>query len=204
MRLMAFYVCTLVHATIALIGLGIVSLAYAQSSSSVGVLQSPSLEIAPVAETNALRNDGLAAKKINEVRWNKQTDPLVNELLERTRLDLLRRNFTDAQIFEIQARLTRDLRQQGFLIGQIVISAKDRLVFEKTGELYFTIFLGNIGQIVVKNTSAVNTAWVEVVADNTLCPDGVGNNCVVTKKKIRAHDSALAGYRWTSNGRPRL
>ena len=117
MRLMAFYVCTLVHATIALIGLGIVSLAYAQSSSSVGVLQSPSLEIAPVAETNALRNDGLAAKKINEVRWNKQTDPLVNELLERTRLDLLRRNFTDAQIFEIQARLTRDLRQQGFLIG---------------------------------------------------------------------------------------
>ena len=184
MRLMAFYVCTLVHATIALIGLGIVSLAYAQSSSSVGVLQSPSLEIAPVAETNALRNDGLAAKKINEVRWNKQTDPLVNELLERTRLDLLRRNFTDAQIFEIQARLTRDLRQQGFLIGQIVISAKDRLVFEKTGELYFTIFLGNIGQIVVKNTSAVNTAWVEVVADNTLCPYGVGNNCVVTKKKF--------------------
>lgn len=176
-----FYIRILLAIFVVFMSVGSVSLVWAQGSSSVGVSQAPQGSIA-TSKTPLTPN--LNSKVVTALTWDKNIDPIANEVMERAQLSLLNQKLGSVQIVQTETELTKDLRDQGFLIGQILVSSTDRNAFDKTGELHFSIFLGKIGKIVVKNTSAVNSDWVKVVVDENLCPEGVGNDCVLTKEKF--------------------
>jgi hemolysin activation/secretion protein len=165
---------------IALISIGTASLVWAQGSGTVGVSQVPT--VIPAAPTPSL--DTKAVNMVKVVSWDKNIDISVNEIMQRAQVSLLNQKISSSTISQMEAELTKELRDKGFLIAQVVVSAKDRNVFDKTGDLNFSIYLGKIGQIVVKNSSTVNSDWVQVVVDQNLCPNGVGNNCVLTKENF--------------------
>jgi len=183
----SFYFRLLPSITIVLSSLISTSLVWAQGSSSVGVQQAkqvPQELQTPVEASTASASLKVKSRLVNTVSWDQNLDPLVNGFMQKAQLSLSKQTLTNTQITQKEAELTKDLRDQGFLIGQIVVSATDRAVFDKTGDLHFSIFLGKIGAIVVKNTSAVDSDWVKVVVDQNLCPSGVGNECVLTKAKF--------------------
>lgn len=169
---------TLLYSALALLSACSASLVWSQTSTGSGV--SPATVAATQATTNPLSEPRL----ITGVSWDKKIEPLVNTIMERTADSLLNRQMLRTQIVQLEAELTKELRGSGFLIGQIVVSSNDQAIFEKTGELYFSIFLGKIGEIVVKNTSTVDNDWVKAVIDKNLCPNGVGNDCALTKKRF--------------------
>lgn len=174
----ARYIRTLLQIALAL--LSACSASFVSSQPSIGSGVSP----ATVAGTQATKTPLLEPRLITSVSWDKKTDPLVNTIMEQTAGTLINRQILRTQIPQLEAELTKELRDSGFLIGQIVVSSKDQGIFEKTGELYFSIFLGKIGEIVVKNTSTVNNDWVKAVIDKNLCPNGVGDDCALTKKRF--------------------
>ena len=121
---------------------------------------------------------------VNVVSWDKNINPVVNEFMDKVQASLHEQKITSAQITQTEAEITKKLRDQGFLIGQIVVSSQDRVAFAKSGNLHFSIFLGKIGKIIIKDSSAVDDGWVQTVVDQNLCPNGVGNNCVLTKENF--------------------
>jgi len=152
------------------------SLAWAQGSSNVAVEQVQQLSQLPkpsAALSTVSVSPEVNSRLVNVVSWDKNINPAVNEIMDKAQASLLGQQFSSAQISEEEVRLTKGLRDQGYLIGQVVVSAKDRTAFNQTGNLHFSIYLGVIGQIVVKNTSAVDSDWVQVVVDQNLCPQGV-------------------------------
>ncbi len=166
---------------VALISFGAVSLAWAQGAASVGVSQAPQ---EPIAKSTSSAVPIVADRLVTAVSWDKNIDPQVNEIMQGLRTSLLNQKIANSRITQIETELTKELRDKGFLIGQIVVSSKDRSTFDKTGDLNFSIFLGKIGKIVIKNSSSVNSDWVQVVVDQNLCPNGVGNDCVLTKARF--------------------
>lgn len=179
MKTRPFCVRVLLISAIAVASLINASLASAQGSGTVGVSQAPS--VIPAAGPATPPSLNLDAKVVRVVSWDKNIDPQVNVMMEKVQLTLHNQKLTTAQITQQETELTKDLRDQGFLIGQVVVSTKDRAVFDKSGDLHFSIFLGKIGAIFVKNTSAVDSDWVQVVVNQNLCPQGVGKDCVLTK-----------------------
>ena len=179
MKTRPFCVRVLLISAIAVASLINASLASAQGSGTVGVSQAPS--VIPAAGPTTPPSLNLDAKVVRVVSWDKNIDPQVNVMMEKVQLTLHNQKLTTAQITQQETELTKDLRDQGFLIGQVVVSTKDRAVFDKSGDLHFSIFLGKIGAIFVKNTSAVDSDWVQVVVNQNLCPQGVGKDCVLTK-----------------------
>ena len=176
-----FDVCAVIRVATILISVTTPSLLWAQGSASVGVSQAPQERI--VTSKSSLA-PVVVERLVTSVSWDKNTDPAVNEIMQRAQVSLLNQKIANSKISQIETELTKELRDKGFLIGQIVVSSKDRSTFDKTGDLNFSIFLGKIGQIVVKNTSAVDSDWVRVVVDQNLCPNGVGNSCVLTKENF--------------------
>lgn len=178
MKINTTSVRALLRASIVLIGAVTASVVSAQNSSSADPSQSS------VAAANSLVTLVAGSRQITSVSWDKKVDSSINELMERSSASLLNRTLARTQIAQLQAELTKELRDKGFLIGQIIVSTQDQAIFEKTGALHFSIFPGKIGQIVVKNTSTVDSAWVKSVIDKNLCPDGVGDDCALTKEKF--------------------
>ena len=161
--------------------LSMASFVWAQDSATVGVSQVP--QLSPAKPTTQI-TPSLDSKLVTSISWDKNLDPAVNEFMDKAQVSLLKNKLTSAQITQTEAELTKDLRDKGFLIGQIVVSSQDRATFEKTGDLHFSIFLGKIGNIIVKDSSTVNDDWVKTVVDQNLCPNGIGNDCVLTKENF--------------------
>lgn len=136
------------------------------------------------AQSNVRVESAPSATLVKNVIWTTNPDSSVNALLEHAKRNLVGLHLDDAQLTRTENMLTGELRAQGYLIGQIVASSVDRTRFYRTGDLRFSVFLGKIGQIVVKNASPVDSEWVNSVVTNTLCPDGVGDDCVLTKAKF--------------------
>ncbi|MBU3617851.1 ShlB/FhaC/HecB family hemolysin secretion/activation protein [Polynucleobacter sp. JS-Fieb-80-E5] len=128
---------------------------------------------------------------IKQVYWSDQSNELLQSILQAKKSSLLGRAIDDTQLAHITERLTQDLRLQGYLIAQVVVSSQDQTYFWNTGFLHLSVFLGRVGQIQIKNTSSVNEAWVDAVANRTLCPDGVGENCILTKNKFERMTNLL-------------
>ncbi|WP_173959848.1 ShlB/FhaC/HecB family hemolysin secretion/activation protein [Polynucleobacter arcticus] len=193
---------------LACLGMGTTTLVSAQGSGTVGVSQAPAV----LASTTPAKspNPSQDARVVKAVSWDNSIDPQVNAMMEKAQASLLGQQLANAQITEQEAQLTKALRDQGYLIGQVVVSAADRAAFYQTGDLRLSIFLGKIGQIVVKNTSAVNSDWVQVVVDQNLCPNGVGNDCVLTKTNFERMTQLLydtvglqtGGLEFSSQGMP--
>lgn len=178
MKINTTSVRALLRTSIVLIGTLTASVVSAKVSDSVDTSQGS------VAATNSPVTVLSDSRQITSVSWDKKVDSSINELMERSSASLLNRAIPRTQIAQLQAALTKELRDKGFLIGQIVVSTQDQAVFEKTGALHFSIFPGKIGQIVVKNTSTVDSGWVKSVIDKNLCPNGVGDDCALTKQKF--------------------
>lgn len=192
---------------IALISFGVTSLACAQGSASVGVSQ---ILQEPIAKSKSSVVPAEADRLVSAVSWDKNIDSQVNEIMKRVQTSLLNQKVANSRITQIETELTKELRDKGFLIGQIVVSSKDRSTFDKTGDLNFSVFLGKIGNIVIKNSSSVNSDWVQVVVDQNLCPNGVGNDCVLTKARFERMTQLLydtvglqtGGLEFSSQGMP--
>lgn len=174
-------------AAVVLVSLISASLAWAQGSSNVAVEQVRQLSQLPkpsAAVSILSVSPEVDSRLVNVVSWDKSVNPVVNEFMDKVQASLHEQKITSAQITQTEAELTKKLRDQGFLIGQIVVSSQDRAAFAKTGDLHFSIFLGKIGKIIIKDSSAVDDDWVQTVVDQNLCPNGVGNNCVLTKENF--------------------
>ena len=174
-------------AAVVLVSLISASLAWAQGSSNVAVEQVRQLSQLPkpsAAVSILSVSPEVDSRLVNMVSWDKSVNPVVNEFMDKVQASLHNQKITSAQITQTEAELTKKLRDQGFLIGQIVVSSQDRIAFAKSGNLHFSIFLGKIGKIVIKDSSAVDDGWVQIVVDQNLCPNGVGNNCVLTKENF--------------------
>ena len=104
--------------------------------------------------------------------------------LEKTKQSLVGSRVDDARLGQLMSDLTKQLRDEGYLIGQVAVTIGDRETFFKTGQLRLSIFLGRVGAIEVKNSSAINTEWVDQVASNAVCPNGVGDQCILTKARF--------------------
>lgn len=174
-------------AAVVLVSLISASLAWAQGSSNVAVEQVRQLSQLPkpsAAVSILSVSPEVDSRLVNVVSWDKNINPIVNEFMDKVQASLHKQKITSAQITQTEAELTKKLRDQGFLIGQIVVSSQDRVAFAKSGNLHFSIFLGKIGKIIIKDSSAVDDDWVQTVVDQNLCPNGVGNNCVLTKENF--------------------
>lgn len=89
------------------------------------------------------------------------------------------------QVDKLAALLTERLRKAGFPIAQVMVSQEDWTLFEQTGELKFRVFEGEIGALRVgKNTSRIATSRLERTARDALCPQGVGDVCVMTTERF--------------------
>ena len=122
--------------------------------------------------------------QVKTVIWANSGTEKTDALLEKIKPGLIGRRIDSAQLTQIEAALTKDLRAEGYLIGQVVVSSQDYDLFVKTGDLRLSVYLGKVGQITVKNSSSVDTAWVDSVVMHAICPNGVGETCVLTQSKF--------------------
>lgn len=122
--------------------------------------------------------------RVKSVAWANFQDTRLNFILESKKLAVIGREVDDLQLSQMTEQATSELRGEGFLVGQVVLSGKNKQLFLNTGDLYLTVFLGAVGKISVINSSAVDASWIESVANNSLCPDGLGDACILTKAKF--------------------
>lgn len=122
--------------------------------------------------------------KIGDVSWTDVSSPEVRAMLDRERLGLIGQTVDEKGLISLQDGLTTELRSAGYLIGRIVVSSHDRGLFIRTGNLRFTIFLGRVGAISVKNTSLVDGDWIDSLVGSALCPDGVGEQCILERSNF--------------------
>lgn len=102
-----------------------------------------------------------------------------HDLLDAERIDALCQQLTDA------------LRRAGYMVAQVVVTQRDREAFENTGELRLTVFEGKVGKITVHNSSRVRDSRIENIATDALCPNGVGDQCVLTSKRLERAELLL-------------
>jgi len=137
------------------------------------------------AESNSVKTTHPQGfKKVSRISWSSNLPTELAPAFERERLVLLNKPIDSEQISRSEAALTKEVRSHGFLIGQAIVSTKNRELFWESGYLEFTVLLGNIGQIEIKNTSSVNTDWIDALATHALCPDGLGESCVLTSTNL--------------------
>jgi len=66
-------------------------------------------------------------------------------------------------------RLSQQLRQSGFPVGQVLMTQQDWNEAARSGEYVFTVFPGRINQVEIKNTSRVNDARLQRLITHALC-----------------------------------
>ena len=128
--------------------------------------------------------DGNQAFKVRSFRLTGFNSPQIEPIESAFQSSLAGRTLTKSDLVNIEREVTSKLRSQGYLIGQAVLTPDDRSKLIKSGELQLTIFPGRVSAIEIQNTSNVNSDWVYEVAKDTLCPQGFGNNCVLTKENF--------------------
>jgi len=121
---------------------------------------------------------------VKTISWEGDNQLDSNEIFKGAGDGLIGKRIDDAQLGNIQEGLTQQLRKQGYLVGRVVVSPQGRALFDRTGNLNLMIFPGKVGKISIKNSSATDGDWIKDVAVNTLCPDGVGENCILTSAKF--------------------
>lgn len=122
--------------------------------------------------------------RVKEFTWTSSQKAHIDFILERIKLKIVGQDIDEAQLAQVVEGVTLDLRGDGFLVGQAILSNKNRQVFLQTGELHLIVFPGAVGKIVVKNTSPVDADWIESVATSALCPSGIGDSCILTKTQF--------------------
>lgn len=132
-------------------------------------------------ESRAQVSSTSLSEAVKKVTWSEGIDHDFESALKQEQASLVGSQITELGIVQSQTKLTQVLRAQGFLIGQVVVTASDRELLRKTGTLNFTIFPGKVGQIEIKNASSVDTGWVDSVVTHNLCPEGLGDSCVLRK-----------------------
>jgi len=63
---------------------------------------------------------------IKQVYWSDQSNELLQSIFQKQKSLLLGRNIDEVQLTHITERLTQDLRLQGYLISQVVVSSQDQ------------------------------------------------------------------------------
>lgn len=127
---------------------------------------------------------GGQAVRVTHVKWNGFHSPSIDAFESSIQPSILGQTLSDSDLARLQVDLTTKLRAEGYLISQVIVTADDRNLFAKTGELNLTVFPGKVGSILIKNTSHVDSDWIYEVAKNSLCPEGLGDACVLTKVKF--------------------
>ncbi len=146
-------------------------IAYAQSPDVPAASTVP----APLAEPKVT---------ITSVQWEgapRSVDPLISPALS----GLIGRKLTGKQIAAVMADLTDTLHKAGYVLGQAAMMAPDLEALKRTGALRLTIFPGKVGAVRVRsNTSRVNDERLRLTAEKAACPDGMGEDCILTADRI--------------------
>ena len=121
---------------------------------------------------------------ITSVQWTGASGSFA-PLIDPTLSGVVGQKLTGKQIGALMADLTDRLHQAGYVVGQVVMMAPDLETLKQTGALRLTIFPGKVGAVRVHaNTSRVNDERLQRTAEKAACPDGVGENCILTADRI--------------------
>jgi len=118
---------------------------------------------------------------VQNISWAGYHSDVIDVLEKQEQKILTGKSLDGEDLLKLQANLSMQLRSLGYLIGQIAIIPEDLDRFPTTGILRLTVFPGRVGSIQIKNSSNVDGDWIYRVAETTLCPNGVGENCVLEK-----------------------
>ena len=140
--------------------------------------------ISVLAQSDAGSGSGVPFYQVKAVSWPPSQDALINFSLERFKSTVIGQYLSNPEVSLAVERATLGLRAEGFLVGQVVLTEKNRRLFWDDGVLRLHVFPGSVGKILINNTSAVDSAWIESVALSALCPEGLGDACVLTKTKF--------------------
>ncbi len=119
-----------------------------------------------------------------KLAWSGVAADDIEVIMEKAKIESEYRYFEDSQLTQLTAQLKQELRVKGYFLAQVLISADDRASYFQTGVLNLHIYPGKIGVINIVNSSAVKTTWITSLAENVLCPNGIGNACLLTKARF--------------------
>ncbi|MDY7576935.1 ShlB/FhaC/HecB family hemolysin secretion/activation protein [Herbaspirillum sp. RTI4] len=156
-------------------------------------------EMAPVKSAQAADH-----VKVRTVSWEGSSTRVANARLAALKENLLHKTLDRAQLEQILADLTMELRNGGLMIAQVIMTPASRTAFFSTGELYLNVFEGKIGAIDLINTSLVDTTRLQQVSEKALCPEGIGNDCILTAQKMERATQLLQDITGVKLERPQL
>jgi len=110
---------------------------------------------------------------------------LLGPLIDPTLSGAVGQKLTGKQIGALMADLTDRLHKAGYVVGQVVMMAPDLETLKQTGALRLTIFPGKVGAVRVHaNSSRVNDERLQRTAEKAACPEGPGEDCILTADRI--------------------
>lgn len=126
------------------------------------------------------------AHLINEKKltWTGTSENDIGKIIEKSNEKIDHKSFNEDKLFDLSTKLTEEVRAAGYILGQVLISKDDYEIYRENGLIKLTVFPGNVGEIVVNNSSKVNTVWIKSSAEKILCPDGVGDRCALRKVNL--------------------
>ena len=122
---------------------------------------------------------------VQSVAWEGAvTQPATRQILDEAVSEAVRKTLDKSQVQELANKLTKQLRDSGMMVAQVVVTPAGLARFERTGELSLLVFEGKVGAVRVQNSSRVKDTKIESVATQALCPDGVGDECTMTSRGL--------------------
>ncbi|WP_324658498.1 ShlB/FhaC/HecB family hemolysin secretion/activation protein [Burkholderia thailandensis] len=118
------------------------------------------------------------------VHWQGVSDAAAQSLLDADIAPHLHDILGGTELDALCERLAQSLRAAGYLVAQVLVTPDDRERFLQSGELRLTVFEGKVGAISVRNSSRVSDERIKAVTTKALCPDGVGDQCVLSASKM--------------------
>ncbi|NTY41080.1 MULTISPECIES: ShlB/FhaC/HecB family hemolysin secretion/activation protein [Burkholderia cepacia complex] len=118
------------------------------------------------------------------VHWQGVSDAAAQNLLDAGMAPHLHDTLDGAKLDALCEQLTQSLRAAGYLVAQVLVTSNDRERFRQSGELRLTVFEGKVGAISVRNSSRVSDERITAIATEALCPDGVGDQCVLRSSNM--------------------
>ena len=137
------------------------------------------------AQPASLGSVSNASQAVIQVSWTQGLGAKIDQTLSAGTSGLVGKRFSAQDLAGMLQSLTDRLRQAGYLVGQVGIRPADLQQFQSSGVLLLTVLPGKVGAVrVTDNQSLVNSERLQITALHAVCPEGVGDNCVLTSDRL--------------------
>lgn len=130
-------------------------------------------------------------QKFVRVRWQGLSDDHARRVLDAAMAARRLETLDPTQLDDLCQQLTQELREAGFLVAQVVATSQDLASWRGDGEHTLSVFEGKVGLIALHNSSRVADARLQRLASRALCPQGVGENCLLTAARLERAELLL-------------